>query len=83
MNCARTGVFPASTLLRLENYGKGEVVPALAISGDGATSDGDTVQGTNLEMGGWSGGMVSSATTFFKRIHCISLASSTVCSKFS
>ena len=84
MNCARMGVFRASKLLRLENYGKGEVVPALAISGDdGATSDGDTVQGTNLEMGGCSGGMVSSATTFFKRIHCISLASSTVCSKFS
>lgn len=41
MNCARTGVFRASTLLRLENYGKGEVVPALAISGDGAASDGD------------------------------------------
>lgn len=41
--------------------------PALAVFGDGATSYGDTVQGTSWEMGSWNGGTVSLETRFFKK----------------
>lgn len=43
-------------MLRFEDYGKIEVVAALEISGDGEASDGDTVQATSWEIGGWGGG---------------------------
>lgn len=72
-----------SELLRLENCGKGDLMPALAVFGDGATSHGDTVQGTSWEMGSWNGGTVSLEPRFLKRIHRISLAFSTVSAKFS
>ena len=42
-------------------------MPALAVFGDGATSDGDTVQGTSWEMGSWNRGKVSIEITFLKK----------------
>lgn len=45
-------VFGASELLRLQDYGKREVVTVLEIPGDDAASDGDMVQGPRLKRGG-------------------------------
>lgn len=41
---------------------------ALVISGDGVTADAVTVQGTSLEMGGWSAGKCPWS---FERSRCI------------
>ena len=53
---------------------------ALVISGDGVTADAVTVQGTSLEMGGWSAGKCPWS---FERSRCISLASGAVSAQFS